>query len=143
MDYSGFWENRSYAVVGDSSRRKYPQLTFDKLRQQGKEVYAVDPVADSVSGKQAYSSLGDLPRRVDAVIIETPADETAGWVAAAADAGIRKVWIHQRCDSPESISLAQEKDMELYHGTCAIMYLSEGFSVHALHGWINRRLGRY
>ena len=28
-------------------------------------------------------------------------------------------------------------------GTCAVMYLDKGFSVHGAHRWVNKLIGRY
>jgi hypothetical protein len=39
-------------------------------------------------------------------VLELPKDETAAWVARAADAGAKAVWIHQRTDAPEALALA-------------------------------------
>ncbi len=143
MNYQQFWKNNSFAVIGDSRKKKFPRLTYGKLKQRGKDVFAVDPGAETVDGDRAYDDLSALPQPVDAVVLEVPAGEAEEWVVAVADAGISNLWIHQHCDTPEAISLAGDRGIELYYGTCAVMYLSEGFSIHAFHGWINRRLGKY
>ncbi len=143
MDYQAFWENQSFAVVGHSDVKRFPALTYGKLKQRGKEVYPVDPGAAEVDGDRAYPDLSSLPQKVDAVILDLPKQEAAAWVEQAATSGISNVWIHQRCDTPEAISSARHNDMNLFYGTCAVMYLSEGFSIHTIHGWINRRMGKY
>lgn len=142
MDYKSFWTNESYAVVGNSSRKKFPVITYQKLKSQ-KKAFPVDPAAGEIEGDETYTDLSALPEKVDAVVLELPPEETKEWIDKAATAGINNVWIHQRCDTPEAISLAQERDLNLLYGTCAVMYLSEGFSLHAFHGWINRLLGKY
>lgn len=62
---------------------------------------------------------------------------------SVAAAGINNVWIHMNCDTPEAIAVAWEKGMNLFYGTCAVMYLQEGFSYHPIHGWINKLVGKY
>lgn len=142
-DYRSFWDNGSFAVVGNSSKKKFPLITYKKLKEQGKTVFPVDPVVASIDGDEVFPDLESLPEAVEAVVLEVPRDETELWVSRAADAGIPDIWIHQKCDTPAALSLAREKHLKLFHGTCAVMYLSRGFSPHAFHGWINRRLGKY
>lgn len=141
-DYQSFWENKSYAVVGNSARGKFPLITYRKLKERA-EVFPVDASTDEIDGDRAYPDLATLPQNVDAVILEIPPEDTRDWVERAADAGIENVWIHQKCDTPEAISLAEEKGLNLFYGTCAVMYLSEGLSYHGIHKWINKLLGKY
>ncbi|RMF07654.1 MAG: CoA-binding protein, partial [Candidatus Neomarinimicrobiota bacterium] len=138
MNYQAFWELDRYAVVGHSSKRRFPLLTYTGLKQRGKTVFPVDPEADQIDGDPACRDLASLPERVDGVVIETPPEESAGWVRQAADAGISRVWIHQRCDTAEARTLAREKGLELWTGTCAVMYLRRGFHIHGFHRLINR-----
>ncbi|MHB1003373.1 MAG: CoA-binding protein [Thermoleophilia bacterium] len=142
-DYMSFWDNGSFAVVGNTGKKRFPTVTYKKLKEQGKTVYPVDPLADSIDGDPVYRDLSSLPEAVEAIVLEVPADESEEWVGRAADAGIADIWIHQRCDTPEALSLAREKGISPRHGTCALMYLTRGLSLHAFHGWINRRLGRF
>lgn len=141
--YESFWENDSFAVVGHSEKRRFPHLTYKKLKEKGKKVFPVDPGSGEIGGDHVYPDLASLPEQVDAAVIEVPRDEAEAWVGAAADAGIDDIWIHQKCDTPEAVALAREKNLDLRYGTCAVMYLSHGFSIHGLHGWINRRKGTY
>jgi hypothetical protein len=64
-------------------------------------------------------------------------------VAAAADAGVRDVWVHMAHDTPEAVALAAERGIDLRTGTCAVMYLTQGFSYHSIHKWIMQALGKY
>jgi hypothetical protein len=80
---------------------------------------------------------------VDALVLEVPADETRDWVGRAADAGIRKVWIHMGRDTPEALALGRERGLDVLTGTCAVMYVKPGFSYHTLHKWVNQVAGRY
>jgi predicted CoA-binding protein len=142
-EYERFWTSPSYAVVGHSAKGDFPKITYRELKKSGKKVFAVDPGADIVERDKAYPDLAALPEKVEAVIIETPKEETGDWVARAADAGIRNVWIHMGCETPEALELARERGLNVRHGTCAVMYLIPGFSFHSIHKWINKLLGKY
>lgn len=141
--YESFWDNDSFAVVGHSEKKRFPYLTYKKLKEQGKKVFPVDPGASDIAGDRAFASLESLPEPVDAVVLEVPPEESEHWVSSAADAGIGDIWIHQRCETPAAVELARGSEMNLCYGTCAVMYLSRGLSIHSLHGWINRRRGIY
>ena len=142
-DRQSFWNHASYAVVGDSAKRAFPKLTYKGLKKEGKTVYAVDPVGGQVEGDTAYPDLAALPGPVEAVVLEVPKDQTASWVANAADAGIGAVWMHQQTDTPEAIALAREKGMEVCSGTCAVMYVTPGFTFHSFHRWVMKLSGKY
>jgi predicted CoA-binding protein len=142
-DYENFWTKSSYAVVGHTAKKGFPKITYGELKKSGKKVFAVDPSVEAIGGDKAYPDLASLPEKVEAVIIEVPKEETRGWVAKAADAGIANIWIHQRRDTPEALELAREKGLDVCHGTCAVMYVVPGFSYHSIHKWINKMLGKY
>ena len=143
MNYQSFWTNQSYAVVGHSAKKRFPIISYGKLKQQGKIVFPVDPSVKEIDGDKVFPDLASFPEKVEAVIIELPKKETKEWVEKTIAAGINNVWIHMNCDTPEAISVAQENGMNLFYGTCAVMYLAQGFSMHSFHGWLNRRLGKY
>ena len=138
-----FWDHASFAVVGHSGTRSFPKFTYNALKKSGKPVYAVDPSVDEVEGNRTFPDLAALPAPVEAVVLELPKAETAAWVARAADAGVKAVWIHQRTDTPEALALAEKRGLEVCAGTCAVMYVTPGFSGHSPHRWIMRALGKF
>ena len=144
LEYESFWNKNSFAVVGHSgSKRKFPRLTYNGLKKIGKTVYAVDPGADQIDGDQAYGDFSSLPGAVEAAVLELPKEETRDWVAKAAESGIKELWVHKRTDTPEAVELAREKGIKVHTGTCAVMYVTPGFSSHAIHKWIFKLLGKY
>jgi predicted CoA-binding protein len=142
-NYETFFDLDSFAVVGHSASKPFPLLSYRGLKAKGKTVFPVDPSTDSIDGDRAYPSLGALPEPAAAVILEVPKEQTRDWVAAAADAGVRDVWVHMAHDTPEALALAQERGINLRTGTCAVMYLQQGLSYHSIHKWIMQALGKY
>ena len=142
--YETFWTNERYAVVGNSADKPFPRLTYGFLKKRGVTVYPVDPSATDIEGDKSYPDLGSLPEKVQAVVIEVPAEQTAAWVRQAADAGIEHVWIHQGADTPEALAIGEERGLQVRHGTCAVMYVTEGFAQgHGIHRFIWKKLGKY
>jgi uncharacterized protein len=94
---SAFLANKRVAVTGVS---RHPtghgsNVVYQRLRDRGYEVYAVNPNADEVEGDRAYNDLRAIPGGVDAVVIGTRpeiADET---MRECAELGIKHVWMHR------------------------------------------------
>lgn len=138
-----FWDHSAFAVVGHSATRPFPALTYGGLKKLGKKVFAIDPSSNVAAGDIAYPDFASLPEPVEAAVIEVARDMTRSWVLKAADAGIKHVWLHMNTDTPEAVALAKERGIELRTGTCTVMYVSRGFSVHAVHGWVQKLRGAY
>jgi uncharacterized protein len=142
-DNEKFFEHASFAVIGDSSRKRFPKLTYGNLKRLGKKVYAVDlGGAPTVEGDRAYRSLADLPETVQATIVEVPRRDTLDVVRRVADAGIGNVWLHQLSDTPEALALCRERGLQVRHGTCAVMYTGGG-SYHRIHRLIAKAARKF
>jgi predicted CoA-binding protein len=142
-DYEAFWEHQSFAVVGLSSKRRFPRLTYRGLKRLGKTVYAVDPSIAEVDGDPSYPDLRALPRPVEAAVLELPAADTREWVRRVAAARVPQLWIHQNTETADAVAEARERGVQVHTGTCAVMYLSRGLSLHTVHGWAAKVAGRY
>ena len=141
--HEDFWTSSSFAVVGYSARKGFPTLSYRGLQKQGRKVFPVDPSVDDIDGDKTYPDLASLPEKVEAVVLEVPKAETGDWVEQAADAGIQNVWIHMTRETPEAVALAEERGLNVLTGTCAVMYVTPGFTYHMLHKWVNQLTGQY
>jgi len=142
-NYENFFDADKFAVVGNSLKMKFPVLTYRGLKNLSKTVYPVDPSASDIDGDKTYKTLDELPENVERVIIEVPKQETGNWIRAVASAGIEDAWIHMGCDSQEAKKLAEDNNINLRTGTCAVMYVTPGASYHSIHKWIMKMLGKY
>lgn len=141
--HEAFWTHSSYAFVGNSAKKAFPQISYGALKQRGTKVFAVDPSAAEVDGDAAYRDLRSLPEPVEAVVLEVPREETLDWVRQAAEVGVRNVWVHMNRDTPEAVAFARQNAINILTGTCAAMYVTPGFTYHSIHGWLNKLLRRY
>jgi predicted CoA-binding protein len=141
--HEAFWTQSSFAFVGDSAKKGFPRISYGEAKKGGKKVFAVDPSVDQIDGDTTYPDLRSLPQKVDGVVLEVPREETLGWMRQAADAGIKNVWVHMNRDTPEAVEFAKQKGLNLLTGTCAVMYVSQGFSYHSIHKWLNKLIGKY
>src|SRR5438445_5149833 len=94
---SEFLASRRIAVTGVSRK---PQghgsnVVYQRLRERGYEVFAVNPNAAEVEGDRCYPDLRSIPGGVDAVVIGTRPESAEGTVRECAELGIEKVWMHR------------------------------------------------
>ncbi len=138
-----FFEAASFAVIGHNAKRGFPVLTYNGLKELGKQVAAIDPSLERIEGDATFKSIADLPFKPECAIIELPAEESAEWVQQSIDLGIKDIWIHQHCESEAALELAQKAGVNLHTGTCAVMYLKKEFTYHSIHKWIMKLIGKY
>lgn len=139
-----FWDARSYAVVGhQGSKKAYPKITYGALKEQGRTVYAIDVGGQPVGGDASYADFAALPGPVEAAVLELPKEETATWVARAADAGVTSIWIHQMTETEDALEEAWKRGLKVVTGHCAVMYTKQGFSGHAIHRGLWKLLKKY
>src|SRR5690242_4280324 len=94
---SSFLANKRVAVTGVS---RNPQghggnVVYQRLRQRGYEVFAVNPNADSVEGDPCYHDLKAIPGTVDWVVIATSPQNAETTMHECVDLGIKRVWMHR------------------------------------------------
>lgn len=70
-------------------------VVYQRLRDRGYEVPAVNPNADEVEGDTCYHRLADIPGAVVAVVIGTKPEHTLSTLEECNALGIRKVWMHR------------------------------------------------
>jgi predicted CoA-binding protein len=101
-------------------------VVYQRLRQTGYEVFAVNPNADTVEGDPSYPDLGSIPGGVDAVVIATRPAHAAATVREAADLGITQVWMHRSVDAGsvdgEATAYGRAHGMTVIDGGCPLMY---------------------
>jgi predicted CoA-binding protein len=123
-----FLAHRRIAVTGVSRdpANHGSNVVYQRLRERGYEVVAVNPNAESVEGDACYPDLRSVPGGVDAVVIGTSATYAEGTMREAVDLGITDVWMH-RSFGPGSVSATaaaygREHGVTVIHGGCPLMY---------------------
>ena len=101
-------------------------VVYQRLRERGYEVFAVNPNADEVEGDPCYPDLSSIPGGVDAVVIGTLPERAEATVRECNDLGIKEVWMH-RLFGPGSVSDAaveygREHGMTVIDGGCPLMF---------------------
>lgn len=90
-----FLAQKKIAVVGVSDRRDTGcNLAYRKFRDNGYQVYAVNPRISTFEGAPSYPDLKALPERPDAVFILASPKTTEQIVQQCVELGIKHVWMH-------------------------------------------------
>src|SRR3954462_12110873 len=125
---SQFLASKRIAVTGVSrtAQGHGSNVVYQRLRDRGYEVFAINPNTDTVEGDRCYPNLGAVPGGVDAVVIGTRPETAEATVRECADLGIRQVWMHRSMDAG-SVSAAATQygrmhGMTVIDGGCPLMY---------------------
>jgi predicted CoA-binding protein len=115
-----FLANQRIAVTGVSRnpKRHGSSVVYQRLRERGYEVFAVNPNADTVEGDPCYKDLRSIPGGVQAVLIGTRPELAEDTMAECAELGIKQVWMH-RGPGAGSVSAAAT-GYGRRHGICVI-----------------------
>ena len=133
---SEFLANRRVAVTG-VSRNPHghgSNAVYQRLRERGYEVFAVNPNADEVEGDACYQDLKSIPDGVDAVVIGTRPETAEATMRECAELGIAHVWMH-RAFGTGSVSEAaadygRQHGIKVIDGGCPLMFAPTADPAH-------------
>jgi len=125
---SEFLSKKRVAVTGVSRTPKShgSNVIYQRLRDRGYEVFAVNPNAEKVEGDRAYESISAIPGGVDAVVIATRPSIAEETMHECADLGIKHVWMHWGAGGSSVSSAAtrygREHGITVINGGCPLMF---------------------
>jgi hypothetical protein len=123
-----FLANKRIAVTGVS---RHPDghgsnVVYQRLRERGYEVFAVNPNADEVEGDRCYHDLRSIPGGVNAVVIGTRPETAEETVRECAELGIEHVWMHRGPGagsvSETATEYGRERGIAVIDGGCPCMF---------------------
>jgi hypothetical protein len=101
-------------------------VVYQRLRERGYEVFAVNPNADTVEGDPCYHDLKSIPGGVDAVVIATTPAVAPSVARECNELGISRVWMHRSFGSgsvsPEAHAFCRQNGIASIAGGCPLMY---------------------
>jgi uncharacterized protein len=125
---SDFLAQKRIAVTGVSrtAAGHGANTVYQRLRDRGYEVFAVNPNADEVEGDPCYHRLADIPGGVDAVVMATRAETTRDTMRECVDLEIRRTWMHRSLGDgsvdEEATRFGREHGVTVIDGGCPLMY---------------------
>ena len=123
-----FLGNKRIAVTGVS---RNPQghgsnVVYQRLRDRGYDVFAVNPNADEVEGDRCYHDLKSIPDGVEAVVIGTRPEIADATMRECAELGIKHVWMHRGPGagsvSDTAAAYGREEGINVIDGGCPLMF---------------------
>lgn len=125
---SEFLASKRVAVTGVSRTpgSHGSNVVFERLRDRGYTVFAVNPNATEVEGGACYPDLRSIPGGVDAVVIGTRPERAEATVRECVELGIKHVWMHQGPGpgsvSPSAAAYGREQGITVIDGGCPCMF---------------------
>jgi predicted CoA-binding protein len=123
-----FLANQRIAVTGVSRTPKThgSNIVYQRLRERGYQVFAVNPNTDTVEGDPSYKDLRSIPDGVQVVVIGTRPELAEGAMHECAELGIKQVWMH-RGPGGGSVSAAaadygRQHGITVIDGGCPLMF---------------------
>lgn len=125
---SVFLASKRIAVTGVSREPKGhgSNIVYQRLRERGYEVFAVNPNAEEVEGDPCYHDLASIPGGVDAVVIGTRPETAEATMRECADLGIKHVWMHRAFGggsvSDAATAYGRQQGITVIDGGCPLMF---------------------
>jgi len=133
-----FLAQRRIAVTGVSrtAQGHGSNIVYQRLRERGYQVFAVNPHADSVEGDACYPDLKSIPDGVDAVVIGTRPETAIDTMRECVDLGIELVWMHRSFGpgsvSDEATEYGRQHGVLVIDGGCPLMFEPTSDRGHAV-----------
>ena len=131
-----FLAQKKIAVVGVSDKRDTGcNLAYRKFKENGYQVYPVNPRITSFEGAECYPDLKSIPEKPDAVFLLTSPSVTDKVVQQCVELGIKQVWMHcmlgtkpglaasMTSVSEEAVRVCRENDITVIPGACPNQFL--------------------
>jgi len=133
-----FLAQHRIAVTGVSRSPKDhgANIVYNRLRERGYEVVAINPNAATVEGDPAFPDLTSIPHPIDGVVIGTAPERALATVRECIDLGIGRVWFHRGPGrgsvDPDAVQLARDAGMLAIDGGCPCMFGSTADIGHTI-----------
>jgi len=87
-------EKKIWAVVGANQEpEKYGNMIYRKLKKRGYEVYAVNPMYDTIEGDVCYKDITSLPVLPEVINMVVSPKRGKAYLEEAAKLGIKYIWL--------------------------------------------------
>ena len=132
-----FLAQKKIAGVGVSDKRETGcNLAYTKFKENGYQVFAVNPRISTFNGDACYPDLKSLPEKPDAVFLLTNPKVTDQIIQQCVDLGIKHVWMHcmmgtkpglasgMTSVSQSAVEMCEANGIEVIPGSCPNQYLN-------------------
>lgn len=123
-----FLSQQRIAVTGVSRSpdQHGANVVYQRLKECGYTVFAVNPNADTIDGERAYPNLAAIPGGVEAVVIGTSAAHAPDTMREIVDLKIPYAWMHRSFGagsvSEEATAIGRDAGVLVIDGGCPLMF---------------------
>ena len=148
-----FLAQKKVAVVGVSDKRDTGcNLTYKKFKENGYQVYAVNPHMTSYENDVCYPDLKSIPEKVDAVFVLASPKVTDEIVQQCVELGVKHLWMHcmmgtklglaagMTSVSQSAVEMCRANGIAVIPGSCPNQFLKPDFG-HAMMRGLWRMVG--
>lgn len=112
---------KNIAVVGmsknpDKAAHYVPKYLLD----QGFNIIPVNPTTSEILGKKCYSSLSDIPDRVDIVDVFRPSDQVMPVVEESVKIKPKVIWLQEGIHNSEAEEVAHKAGIDIVYNRCML-----------------------
>ena len=121
-------------------------VVYQRLRERGYKVFAVNPNAQEVEGDPCFPDLASIPGGVDAVVIGTRPETADVTMKECVELGIRHVWMHRAFGggsvSESAAEYGRANGVEVIDGGCPLMFDPTADTGHKVMRWMFTLTGK-
>ena len=142
-----FLAGKRIAVAGVSRQKSQPaNAILERLAETGHEVFAVNPNAAHVAGRNSYPDLAAIPGDLDGVVIATHPKVSLDIVRQCEERGVKRVWFHRSFGtgsvSEEAVGACRKAGIDAIVGGCPLMFCGSVDVGHRCFRWWLQKKGR-
>ena len=136
-----FLSHKRIAVTGVSRKPENhgSNVVYNRLKERGYEVFAVNPNADRVEGDPCFADLQSIPGGVEAVVIGTRPERAQQTIEECERLGISEVWMHRAFGggsvSESAADYGRRHGMTVIDGGCPLMFEPASDGGHRMMKW--------
>ncbi|MDD3994959.1 MAG: CoA-binding protein [Dehalococcoidales bacterium] len=117
-----FMGKKRFAVIGASDNpEKYGNRIVKNLKARGYEVFPVNPRLKEVEGLVCFSSVADIPCKVDVAVFVVPPAIIEEVLKQCVGLGIRRIWLQPGSENEAAISYCRENNLSVVYNVCVMM----------------------
>ncbi len=142
-----FLSQKRIAIAGVSaSGPNSANVIYRRMRDDGYQVFAVNPNADYVEGDVSYHSIAEIPGGVDGVVVGTSPAHARAVAQECIDLRVPRVWFHRAVGtgsySGPAVEACEHAGLRVIAGACPMMFLEPTDTGHRCLKWFYNMTGK-
>lgn len=112
-------EKKVWAVAGVTERKdRFGYKIWKKLKEHNYETYGVNPNYEEIEGDKIYSSVKDIPKKIDVLDMVVGPKIAINTLDEAKEAGIEYIWFQPGSFNDKVIQKAKELEFKILNDSC-------------------------